>query len=153
MLLYFYKFFGLLFFLVRTFIMVDKNVVVQDTVEQIRIFNESRLGRVLVEEGLANDVKFAINNLRKREGFGVTDRVGVELVCGSVLASSIYWNREMIMREALVNRLFINGVDMTVNSSLHLVSDPIDYDPAMFTVFDCGAADNRFKLALRILAQ
>lgn len=129
------------------------NVVVQDTVEQIRVFNGSKLGRVLLEEGLANDVKFAINNLRRREGFGVTDRVSVELVCGGILAASVYWNREMIMREALVNRLFINGVDMTVNSSLHLVSDPIDYDPAMFTIFECGPADNRFKLALRIPAQ
>ena len=124
-------------------------MITQDSSEQVANFRSSPLGRVLLEEGIANDVRSVVNVLRREASLGVSDWVSLEVLCGETVAWALYWNKEDLRSQALVQSLIINDVDMTnaISTSLNeSVPEPAHLDD--FKIVTVG--EGKFKVGLRI---
>ena len=63
-----------------------------------RALRDSPVGVVLEYEGMANDLVFHINRLRRERDYGVSDVIDIVVACGEELWWAIHWNRDEILK-------------------------------------------------------
>jgi isoleucyl-tRNA synthetase len=73
------------------------------------------LSEGLISEGLAREVINRIQNLRKDQGFEVTDRIEITLSAEEKLASAINNNLNYICSETLADEIRITSYDSLEN--------------------------------------
>lgn len=82
------------------------------TLEETEDFRKSfyeNPGKVLIQEGVTNDLSFLVNRLRREHQLNVSDNIHLEIVAGAEVSWAIYWNLGELMASTKTSQLTLNA--------------------------------------------